>query len=243
MGEAWPEKGATIGYVPQEPRPDARQDRPRERRGGGRAHPRASEEAGGDRREDGRPGRGLRQALRRDGDGADADRRDQRLRTSTARSRWRWTRCGCRRRTRRSSSSPAANAAASPSARRSCRATTCCCSTNRPTTSTPRASSGSNTTSADYPGTVVAVTHDRYFLDNVAKWILELDRGRGYPYRGQLLRLARAEEDAGSRSRRSRRPPGRRRSTANSNGRRWRRAPASPRARPASPPSTSCRHR
>src|SRR5579871_4448635 len=35
-----------------------------------------------------------------------------------------------------------------------------------------------------YPGTVVAVTHDRYFLDNVAKWILELDRGRGYPYEG-----------------------------------------------------------
>ena len=32
---------------------------------------------------------------------------------------------------------------------------------------------------ADYPGTVVAVTHDRYFLDNVAGWILELDRGRG----------------------------------------------------------------
>jgi energy-dependent translational throttle protein EttA len=36
----------------------------------------------------------------------------------------------------------------------------------------------------DYPGTVVAVTHDRYFLDNVAKWILELDGGRGYPYEG-----------------------------------------------------------
>jgi len=36
----------------------------------------------------------------------------------------------------------------------------------------------------DYPGTVVAVTHDRYFLDNVAKWILELDAGRGYPYEG-----------------------------------------------------------
>ncbi|MGA2758430.1 MAG: energy-dependent translational throttle protein EttA, partial [Solirubrobacteraceae bacterium] len=35
-----------------------------------------------------------------------------------------------------------------------------------------------------YPGTVVAVTHDRYFLDNVAGWILELDRGRGIPYRG-----------------------------------------------------------
>ncbi len=37
---------------------------------------------------------------------------------------------------------------------------------------------------ADYKGTVVAVTHDRYFLDNVAGWILELDRGRGIPYKG-----------------------------------------------------------
>ena len=37
---------------------------------------------------------------------------------------------------------------------------------------------------AQYPGTVVAVTHDRYFLDNVAGWILELDRGRAYPYEG-----------------------------------------------------------
>ncbi len=37
---------------------------------------------------------------------------------------------------------------------------------------------------AKYPGTVVAITHDRYFLDNVAEWILELDRGRAYPYEG-----------------------------------------------------------
>ena len=37
---------------------------------------------------------------------------------------------------------------------------------------------------AAYPGTVVAVTHDRYFLDNVAQWILELDRGYAYPYQG-----------------------------------------------------------
>ncbi|GIW87042.1 MAG: energy-dependent translational throttle protein EttA [Isosphaeraceae bacterium] len=36
----------------------------------------------------------------------------------------------------------------------------------------------------EYPGTVVAVTHDRYFLDNVARWILELDRGRGIPFEG-----------------------------------------------------------
>src|SRR6476659_7089220 len=37
---------------------------------------------------------------------------------------------------------------------------------------------------ARFPGTVVAVTHDRYFLDNAAEWILELDRGRGHPYKG-----------------------------------------------------------
>ena len=37
---------------------------------------------------------------------------------------------------------------------------------------------------AAYPGTVVAVTHDRYFLDNVAEWILEIDRGHAYPYEG-----------------------------------------------------------
>src|SRR5206468_8516337 len=36
----------------------------------------------------------------------------------------------------------------------------------------------------EYPGTVVSVTHDRYFLDNVAQWILELDRGHGYPFKG-----------------------------------------------------------
>ena len=37
---------------------------------------------------------------------------------------------------------------------------------------------------ADFPGTVVAVTHDRYFLDNAAEWILELDRGKGIPWKG-----------------------------------------------------------
>ena len=46
---------------------------------------------------------------------------------------------------------------------------------------------------ADYAGTVVAVTHDRYFLDNVAGWILELDRGKGIPYEGNYSWLAGAE--------------------------------------------------
>ncbi|MFM7127391.1 MAG: energy-dependent translational throttle protein EttA [Actinomycetota bacterium] len=54
----------------------------------------------------------------------------------------------------------------------------------------------------EYPGTVVAITHDRYFLDNVARWILELDRGRGIPFEGNYSswleqkqeRLAREEK-------------------------------------------------
>ncbi len=45
----------------------------------------------------------------------------------------------------------------------------------------------------DYPGTVVAITHDRYFLDNVAGWILELDRGAGIPWEGNYSLVARAE--------------------------------------------------
>ena len=54
----------------------------------------------------------------------------------------------------------------------------------------------------EYKGTVVAVTHDRYFLDNVAGWILELDRGARHPVQGQLLVLARAEAGAAARRRR-----------------------------------------
>src|SRR5487761_2603698 len=60
-----------------------------------------------------------------------------------------------------------------------------------------------------YPGTVVAVTHDRYFLDNVAGWILELDRGRGIPYKGNYSgwleqkqeRLAQSEKQEVARQR------------------------------------------
>ncbi|MFM1895745.1 MAG: hypothetical protein RLZZ385_819 [Pseudomonadota bacterium] len=46
----------------------------------------------------------------------------------------------------------------------------------------------------DYPGTVVAVTHDRYFLDNAAGWILELDRGHGIPYEGNYTNWLEAKE-------------------------------------------------
>ncbi len=62
---------------------------------------------------------------------------------------------------------------------------------------------------AEFPGTVVAVTHDRYFLDNVAGWILELDRGQGIPWKGNYsswleqkqARLASEEKQASARQR------------------------------------------
>ena len=62
---------------------------------------------------------------------------------------------------------------------------------------------------SEYAGTVVAITHDRYFLDNVAKWILELDRGRGIPFSGnysswleqKLARLASEQKQVDARQR------------------------------------------
>ncbi len=61
----------------------------------------------------------------------------------------------------------------------------------------------------DFPGTVVAITHDRYFLDNVAKWILELDRGEGHPFEGnysawlelKAKRIRDEDKQAGARER------------------------------------------
>ena len=62
----------------------------------------------------------------------------------------------------------------------------------------------------DYPGTVVAITHDRYFLDNVAQWILELDHGKGFPFEGnytswleqkqERLRMEEKQESARART-------------------------------------------
>ena len=85
----------------------------------------------------------------------------------------------------------------------------------------------------EYPGTVVAITHDRYFLDNVAGWILELDRGAGIPWEGNYSswleqkrkRLAaRGEAGDGARSARS---------SASSSGCAWRRGRARPSPRRA----------
>ena len=88
------------------------------------------------------------------------------------------------RRRRRRRSSPAASAAASRSAG-------CCCSApdllllDEPTNHLDAESvAWLEQHLEDYKGTIVAVTHDRYFLDNVAGWILELDRGHGIPFKG-----------------------------------------------------------
>ena len=55
----------------------------------------------------------------------------------------------------------------------------------------------------DYAGTVVAITHDRYFLDNVARWILELDRGRGLPFEGNYTSWLEQKQERLSREQRS----------------------------------------
>ncbi|MCW8985421.1 MAG: ATP-binding cassette domain-containing protein, partial [Thermoanaerobaculales bacterium] len=62
----------------------------------------------------------------------------------------------------------------------------------------------------DYPGTVIAVTHDRYFLDNVAGWILELDRGHGIPWKGNYSSWLEQKEE---RLRQEQRSEGRRQKT------------------------------
>jgi energy-dependent translational throttle protein EttA len=80
----------------------------------------------------------------------------------------------------------------------------------------------------NYPGTIIAVTHDRYFLDNVAGWILELDRGQGIPFKGNYTSWL--EQKANDR----------RHWHASSNGFACRSKRAKPRAKRASPPTRIC---
>jgi ATPase subunit of ABC transporter with duplicated ATPase domains len=93
---------------------------------------------------------------------------------------------------------------------------TCCCSTSRPTISTPRPCLAGRHL-REYPGAVLIVTHDRYFLDNVTGWILELDRGRGIPYEGNYSAWLGAEGQAP----RAGRPRGRARQKTLEREREW----------------------
>jgi ATPase subunit of ABC transporter with duplicated ATPase domains len=85
---------------------------------------------------------------------------------------------------------------------------------------------------AEFPGTVVAITHDRYFLDNVAKWILELIVARAFRGRA-TTRAGWSRSRTGCRPRRSRPAPGSGRCSASSSGCGWRRGRGRPRTRRA----------
>ena len=133
---------------------------------------------------DGRARRRLRQAPRASSPSSRTRSTRSTAGISTASSRSRWTRCGSRRPTPTSRSSPAASAAGSRCAG--------CCSSKPDLLLLDEPTNHLDAESVawlerhlhEYHGTVVAVTHDRYFLDNVAGWILELDRGYGIPWEG-----------------------------------------------------------
>ena len=90
-----------------------------------------------------------------------------------------------------------------------------------------------------FPGTVVGVTHDRYFLDNAAEWILELDRGRGIPWKGNYSSWLEQKDERAEAGRIRRKGAPARRSSANWNGRARIRRAASRKARRAWPASTN----
>ena len=69
-----------------------------------------------------------------------------------------------------------------------------CCWTNPPTIWTRNRWNGWKQTLREYKGCVILVTHDRYFLDNVTSWILELDRGKGIPHEGNYSSFLEIQE-------------------------------------------------
>ena len=133
-------------------------------------------------------------------------------------SRSRWTPSAARRTTPTCRPSRVASGGAWPSPG-SCSGTpTCSCSTSRPTTSTRSRWSGSSASSRSTAGTVVAVTHDRYFLDNVGTVDPRARPGSRDPVPGQLLGVARTEARAAARRSRSRPTRGRARWHGSSSG-------------------------
>ena len=148
----------------------------------------------------------------------DADRPRRRAGSSTTSSTTRWTRCAARTATATSRRSRAASGAASRSAG--------CCSPSPDLLLLDEPTNHLDAESvlwlerflADYKGTVVAVTHDRYFLDNVAGWILELDRGRGIPFKGNYSSWLEQKQERLAVRRRSRSRRAAARSHASSSG-------------------------
>ena len=199
-GEARLTPGFTVGFLAQEPQLDPAKDVIGNVMDGVAAVQSTARPVRRGHGEVGRPRRRLREARR-------ASRPSSRTRstpptrgTSSATSRSPWTRCAARPATPTSPRCPAASGAGS-------RCAGCCSSRpdllllDEPTNHLDAESvAWLERFLQDYPGTVVAITHDRYFLDNVAGWILELDRGRGIPFEGNYSSLARAEAGAPARS-------------------------------------------
>ena len=186
IGEALPAEGITrrlpaAGAAARSDEDRARQRRGRRRRDQGAAR-RATTRSTRSSARTCRPRRWTRSSRSRARSRTGSRRRTRG--TSTRGSSSRWTRCACRRPTPTSRRCRAASAAAS-------RCAGCCCKSpdllllDEPTNHLDAESvAWLERFLKDYPGTVVAVTHDRYFLDNVAGWILELDRGHGIPWEG-----------------------------------------------------------
>ena len=128
--------------------------------------------------------RGDGQGARRAGAAAGPHRRRPTPGTSTRSSSWRWTRCAARRRT------PTSTTLSGGERRRVALCRLLLQSPDLLLLDEPTNHLDAESVAwlerflKDYTGTVVAVTHDRYFLDNVAGWILELDRGSGIPWKG-----------------------------------------------------------
>ena len=242
-GEAWAAEGARVGYLAQEPQLDPSQDRAARTswtalRGTKALLDRFNEISHEVRRADDREE--MNALLDRTGRAAGEDRRRRRL-GPRPHGRHRDGRAALPARTsRRSPRCRAASAAAWRCAGCCCRSPTCCCSTSRPTIWTPNRWPGWSGSWHDYTGTVVAVTHDRYFLDNVAGWILELDRGRGIPYEGNytawLEQKRKRLEQEDARRKPAASDAGARAGVDRADARR----PARPRARRASPPTRTC---
>ena len=243
-GEARPQPGIKIGFLPQEPQLDPDQRRARQRRRGGKPH-------------QGRARAASTQVYAAYAE-PDADfdkiaaeqaqleahhRRRPTGTTSSARSKSRPTRCGCR---------PGTPTSARISGGERRRVALCRLLLSKP--DMLLLDEPTNHLDAEsvrwlehfleqYPGTVIAVTHDRYFLDNVAGWILELDRGHGIPWQGNYSSWLEQKEAATARSRSSSRARSSACSSASSSGCAPIRRPARPRARRACSDSRSCSSR
>ena len=222
-------------------RPRSGQGRPRQRRGRRPAAARLARSLQLDLRCLRRDRRGLR-CLRRAGEGAGADRPSRRLVPRRPAGPRDGRAAAPRRRPRRHD--PLGRRAAAGRALQAAPLPhrTCCSWTSRQTTWTRSSSPGSSGSSPTTPCTVVAVTHDRYFLDNVAGWILELDRGRGIPYEGNYtgwleqtqVRLAHEEKAQSAR---------RRALARSSSGFARRRRPGTRSRRRGSAPTSGCSRR